>query len=68
MADAKAKLVKIKVEQGDSGLLFATSTRMTGLFVTAREEDALRIEAEGGIRDLYAFRGQTIEVNFVMGG
>ena len=59
----KAKIVRIKIEQGDAGLLFATSPEIKGLLVAEETAEALAREIPKAIRDMYAVCGVEVVVS-----
>src|SRR4051812_32996180 len=53
----KAKIVRVKVEEGKTGLFYATSPDLNGLLVAEPTLDALEEVFPGAISALYAARG-----------
>ena len=61
-ASPQAKLVRIKVEVGRTGLYYATSPDLTGLLVAERTLAAVQQAIPGAIKDLYAACGEEVVV------
>jgi hypothetical protein len=61
-ASSRAKIVRVKVEEGKAGLFYATSPDLRGLFVAEPNIDALDIAISKGITDLYAACGVSVVV------
>ena len=51
---AKAKIVRVKIEQGKAGLFYATSMDLRGLLVAEPTLSDLEREIPAAIRDLFA--------------
>ncbi len=64
MTEAKlaSRVVRIKVERGETGLFYATSPDLEGLLVAEPNEAALNQMIPGAIEDLYAACGETVVV------
>lgn len=58
----KAKIVRVKVEEGKAGLFYATSPDLRGLLVAEANIDDLDIAISKGITDLYAACGERVVV------
>lgn len=58
----KAKVVRVKREQDESGWFFATSPDIKGLLVAEPTLDALEHAIPGAISDLYEADGQEVVV------
>jgi hypothetical protein len=67
MADAimGAKIVHIRVREGETGLLFATSPDLEGLLVAEPTRDALLRVIPNAITQMYAACGVSVVVTFV---
>ena len=61
-ARMKARIVRVKTEEGKTGLFYATSPDLTGLLVAEPTLDALEREIPKAIADLYAASGQKVLV------
>jgi len=61
----KAKIVRVEVEKGKAGLLYATSPDLKGLLVAEPTLDALDISIPTAITDLYAACGVHVVVTKV---
>jgi hypothetical protein len=58
----KAKVLRVKVEEGKTGLFYATSPDLKGLLVAEPTIDALEESIPKVIADMYAARGVTVMV------
>ncbi len=58
----KAKIVWVKIEEGDAGLYFATSPELKGLLVAESSLEDLEREIPKAIQDLYAACGESVVV------
>jgi hypothetical protein len=58
----KAKVVRVKVEEGKTGLFYATSPDLKGLLVAEPTIDALNEAIPRVIADMYAACGETVVV------
>jgi hypothetical protein len=67
MADAnmKARMVRIRREEGKTGLFYATSPDLKGLLVAEPTLDALELAIPKAIADLYAASGTAVVVTRV---
>jgi hypothetical protein len=61
-ASTRAKIVRVKVEEGKAGLFYATSPDLKGLLVAESNIDDLDIAISKAITDLYAATGETVVV------
>lgn len=61
-ASMKPKIVRVTVEQGKAGLLFATSPDLKGLLVAKRTIEALEEAIPSAVADLYAACGVEVIV------
>ena len=61
-ASNKAKIVRVKIEQGNAGLFYATSPDLKGLLVAEPNIDDLDVAISKSIVDLYAACGETVVV------
>jgi hypothetical protein len=61
-ASTKAKIVRVKVEEGKAGLFYATSPDLRGLLVAEPNIDDLDIAISKSITDLYAACGESVIV------
>jgi hypothetical protein len=50
----KAKIIRVKIEEGRTGLFFATSPDMKGLLVAEKTLEKMETAVPEAIRDLYA--------------
>jgi hypothetical protein len=57
-----ARIVRVKLEKGDAGLLFATSPDLKGFLVAERTEDALARAIPVAIAELYEACGMQVIV------
>jgi hypothetical protein len=62
MTSMKAKIVRVKVEEGKAGLFYATSPDLKGLLVAESNIDDLEASISKNIADLYAACGETVVV------
>jgi hypothetical protein len=58
----KAKIVRVKVEEGKAGLFYATSPDLKGLLVAESNIDDLDEAISKGITDLYEACGEIVVV------
>lgn len=58
----KAKVLRVKVEEGKTGLFYATSPDLKGLLVAEPTIDALEEAIPGAITDLFAACGVMVVV------
>jgi hypothetical protein len=67
MADAQmgAKIVRVKVKEGKTGLFFATSPDLKGLLVAEPTLDVLRRAIPNAISAMYAACGVPVVVTFI---
>jgi len=63
-AALRARIVRLKYEEGKTGLFYAVSPDLKGLLVAKPTMDALKEAIPGAIRDLYAACGEAVEVVF----
>jgi hypothetical protein len=70
MADAtmKARMVRVRREEGKTGLFYATSPDLKGLLVAEPTLDALELAIPKAISDLYAAQGTVVVVTRVEDG
>jgi hypothetical protein len=61
-ASTKARIVRVKVEEGRAGLFYATSPDLKGLLVAEPNIDDLDVAISKGITDLYAACGVSVVV------
>jgi hypothetical protein len=61
----KAKIVNVKIEEGKTGLFFASSSELKGLLVAKPTLDALEVAIPQAITDLYAACGVEVVVSKV---
>lgn len=61
-ASTKAKIVRVKVEEGKAGLFYATSPDLKGLLVAEPTIDALDVAIPKVIVDMYAACGINVVV------
>jgi hypothetical protein len=61
-ASTRAKIVRVKVEEGKAGLFYATSPDLRGLLVAEPNIDDLDIAISKAITELYAASGETVVV------
>jgi hypothetical protein len=61
-ASTRAKIVRVKVEEGKAGLFYATSPDLRGLLVAEPNIDDLDIAISKAITDIYAASGETVVV------
>ena len=61
-ASTRAKIVRVKVEEGKAGLFYATSPDLRGLLVAEPNIDDLDVAISKAITDLYAATGETVVV------
>jgi hypothetical protein len=61
-ASTRAKIVRVKVEEGKAGLFYATSPDLRGLLVAEPNIDDLDVAISKAIADLYAASGETVVV------
>lgn len=54
--------VRVKVKRGKTGLYYATSEDLQGLFVAARTTEALQHEIQVGITALYEALGKEVTI------
>jgi hypothetical protein len=59
----KARIVRVKVQEGKTGLFFATSPDLRGLLVAEPTMEALWDAVPTTIRDLYAACGEHVVVS-----
>jgi hypothetical protein len=59
-ASTRAKIVRVKVEEGKAGLFYATSPDLRGLLVAEPNIDDLDVAISRAITDLYAATGETL--------
>ncbi len=59
-------IVRVRVTEGKTGLLFAESKDLRGLLVAERDMDALWVKVPEAIRDLYRAAGQNVVVKRAM--
>ncbi|WP_257194812.1 MULTISPECIES: hypothetical protein [unclassified Bradyrhizobium] len=62
MTSMKAKIVRVKVEEGKAGLFYATSPDLKGLLVAEPNIDQLDDAVSKSIADLYAACGESVLV------
>jgi hypothetical protein len=62
IASTRARIVRVKVEEGKAGLFYATSPDLRGLLVAEPNIDDLDIAISKAITDLYAASGETVVV------
>jgi hypothetical protein len=62
---AKAKVVRVKVEMGKAGLLYATSPDLRGLLVAEPTLEALQASIPTAVADLYAACGADVVVTML---
>ncbi len=60
-ANDAAKIIHIRVEEGEEGLIYATSPEMPGLLVAEEDLDALFVEVPRVIKALLEFKGVIVE-------
>lgn len=65
MADAGAKIVRVKMKEGKTGLFFATSPDLEGLLVAEPTVDALWRTVPDAITQMYAACGERVMVTWV---
>jgi hypothetical protein len=58
----RAKIVRIKIEEGTPGLFVATSPDLTGLLVAEHSVDALEVAIPNAVKALYAACGERVIV------
>jgi hypothetical protein len=58
----KARIVRVKIEEGKTGLFYATSPDLKGMLVAEPTLDALEVAIPAGIADLYAACGVKVVV------
>jgi hypothetical protein len=68
MRSMKAKIVRVKVEEGKAGLFYATSPDLKGLLVAEPNIDDLDVAISRGIADLYAACGENVVVTKAQDG
>lgn len=61
-ASTRAKIVRVKVEEGKAGLFYATSPDLKGLLVAEPNIDDLDEAISKGITDLYEASGVSVVV------
>lgn len=61
-ASTKAKIVRVKVEEGKTGLFYATSPDLKGLLVAEANIDDLDVSVCKSIQALYAACGESVVV------
>jgi hypothetical protein len=61
-ASTHAKIVRVKIEEGKTGLFYATSPDLKGLLVAEPNIDDLDAAISQGISDLYAACGVSVFV------
>jgi hypothetical protein len=61
-ASTRAKIIRVKVEEGKAGLFYATSPDLRGLLVAEPNIDDLDVAISNAITDLYAASGETVVV------
>ncbi len=59
----RARLVRVRVRQGEAGLLFATSPDLRGLLVAERTAEELEVAIPQAVTDLYAACGEAVVVS-----
>jgi len=59
----KARTVRVKIEEGKSGLFFATSPDLKGLLVAERTVDVLYAQIPKAIENLYEACGERVVVS-----
>ena len=62
-ADMKARIVRVRLEEGDAGLFYATSPDLRGLLVAEPTLDALDEGIPVAIAQLYEALGMTVVVS-----
>jgi hypothetical protein len=62
---AAARLINVKIEEGQEGLLYATSADLIGLFVAAPDLPALLEEIPEVIKAMFAAQGREVNVHRV---
>lgn len=67
MAEAQmgAKIVRVRMKEGRTGLFFATSPDLTGLLVAEETIDGLKRAVPGAIEQMYAACGEPVVVTWV---
>lgn len=67
MADAQmgAKIVRVKMKEGKTGLFFATSPDLRGLLVAEPTVDGLKRAIPDAITKMYAACGEQVVVTYV---
>jgi len=68
MRSMRAKIVRVKIEEGKAGLFYATSPDLKGLLVAEPNIDELEAAISRGIADLYAACGETVVVTKAQDG
>ena len=64
-ASMKAKTVRVKIEEGKTGLFFASSPDLKGLLVAEPTVDALYKAIPKAIADLYMACGESVVVSIL---
>jgi hypothetical protein len=57
-----AKLIRVKIEKGDTGLFYATSPELRGLLVAKRTVEEVEADIPRAIGELYAVAGAPVAV------
>lgn len=68
MTSLRAKIVRVKVEEGKAGLFYATSPDLKGLLVAEPNIDDLDAAISRSIADLYAACGERVVVTKAQDG
>ncbi|WP_315729006.1 hypothetical protein [Bradyrhizobium sp. SZCCHNS2015] len=64
----KAKIVRVRIEEGKAGLFYATSPDLKGLLVAEPNIDELDAAISKSIADLYAAGGEAVVVTKAQDG